>query len=185
MIKAPENSARNVYVQGLKVNGLPWTSTSLPHSIVSQGGTLEFDMGAEPSAWGRVQGRGPGVDHAGRRGALRRRADVVVGEGALFDNTSATNATVESVELPIAGDAKAVQYTLTSADRGEAPTGWVLQGSRGRHRPGTATLDRRSGESFRWDRQTRVFSVAFAGSYARYRLVLDGESTLAEVELLG
>ncbi|UIX30175.1 GH92 family glycosyl hydrolase [Streptomyces sp. GQFP] len=186
VIKAPKNSARNVYVQGLKVNGKSWTSTSLHHSIVSRGGTLEFDMGAKPSTWGTSKSAAP-VSITKDDKVPTPRADVVVGEGALneelFDNTSATNATMTSVELPLGGRTKAVQYTLTSADRAAAPTGWVLQGSS----DGTnwRTLDRRSGESFRWDRQTRAFSVTSAGSYAQYRLVFDGESTLAEVELLG
>lgn len=75
-----------------------------------------------------------------------------------------------------------MQYTLTSADGAKAPKGWVLQGSS----DGTTwkDLDKRSGQSFAWDRQTRAFSVAAPGTYAKYRLVLDGEATLAEVELL-
>ncbi|MZG17626.1 glycoside hydrolase family 92 protein, partial [Streptomyces sp. SID5914] len=112
------------------------------------------------------------------------RTDAITGQGALFDNTSATDASVTSVDLPVSGEgAEAVQYTLTSpADRTKAPTGWKLQGSA----DGTTwrTLDERSGESFAWDRQTRAFSVKSPGSYAKYRLVLDGAHTLAEVELL-
>lgn len=30
VVKAPKNSTKNVYVQGLKVNGKRWNSTSLP-----------------------------------------------------------------------------------------------------------------------------------------------------------
>jgi glycosyl hydrolase family 92 len=182
VIKAPDNNARNVYVQGLKVNGVAWTSTSLPHSVVSQGGTLEFDMGPEPSTWGASRNAAP-VSITQDDEVPTPRADVGTGGGALFDNTSATDATVRSVELPVAGATKAVQYTLTSSHRTEAPTGWSLQGSPA----GTnwLTLDRRSGEQFRWDRQTRAFTVTSGGSYTRYRLVLDEESTLAEVELLG
>lgn len=111
------------------------------------------------------------------------RADVLKGAGALFDDTSATSAAVTSADLPAQGAVRPVQYTLTSgADRTEAPTGWTLQGSA----DGTKwhTLDHRSGESFAWDRQTRAFTIAAPGTYTRYRLVLDGESTLAEVELL-
>jgi hypothetical protein len=109
---------------------------------------------------------------------------VLKGDGALFDDTSATDAVVTSVDLPAGEGAEAVQYTLTSSkDRTKAPAAWTLQGSS----DGTTwrTLDRRSGESFAWDRQTRAFSVKSPGSYAKYRLVLDAESTLAEVELLG
>lgn len=101
----------------------------------------------------------------------------------MFDNTSATAGSAASIDLPIAKGAKAVQYTLTSSDRAKAPKGWVLQGSSD---DGSTwkDLDKRSGESFAWDKQTRAFSIAKPGTYERYRLVLDGEATLAEVELL-
>ncbi|MGW0767347.1 GH92 family glycosyl hydrolase [Streptomyces sp. NPDC002676] len=182
VVKAPENSAKNVYVQGVTFNGKPWTSTSLPHSLLSRGGELEFSMGPEPSAWGTDQNAGP-VSITQDDKVPNPRADVLTGDGALFDNTSATAATVSSVDLPVKDATKAVQYTLTSsADRTEAPTGWTLQGSAdGRS---WKTLDHRAGETFTWDRQTRAFTITAPGSYARYRLVLDGEATLAEVELL-
>ncbi|MFI8237984.1 GH92 family glycosyl hydrolase [Streptomyces sp. NPDC085866] len=182
VIKAPRNSARNVYVQGLKVNGRPWTSTSLPHSLLAKGGVLEFFMGSKPSTWGTGKNAAP-VSITQDDKVPTPRADALKGDGALFDNTSATSATVTSVDLPVGAATRTVQYTLTSsADHTKAPTGWTLQGST----DGTTwkTLDHRSGESFTWDRQTRAFTVAAPGSYAKYRLVLDGESTLAEVELL-
>ncbi|MER7802757.1 GH92 family glycosyl hydrolase [Streptomyces parvulus] len=183
VVKAPKNSTKNVYVQGLKVNGKRWNSTSLPHSVIAKGGVLEFDMGARPSSWGTGKDAAPPSVTQDDE-VPTPRADAVTGEGALFDNTSATEASVTSVDLPVSGKGvKAAQYTLTSAkDHGRAPAGWKLQGSA----DGTTwrTLDQRSGESFAWDRQTRAFSVKSPGSYAKYRLVLDGEHTLAEVELL-
>ncbi|CAM5701503.1 putative glycosidase [Streptomyces afghaniensis 772] [Streptomyces afghaniensis] len=182
VVKAAENSARNVYVQGLKVNGRTWTKTSLPHSLVAKGGVLEFDMGPRPSSWGTGRHAAPVSITQGDE-VPTPRADVLDGEGALFDDTSATDAAVTSVDLPVPERAEAVQYTLTSsADRAKAPAAWTLQGSS----DGTTwrTLDRRSGESFAWDRQTRAFSVRSPGTYEKYRLVLDGEGTLAEVELL-
>jgi len=101
---APRDSARNVYVQGVRCNGRALTSSSLPHS----------------ADFGRRSGTGAfGVDASG----LGRRA------------------------------------------------GWT-------------TLDRRSGDSFAWGRQTRAFSVGSAGTYGKYRLPLDGEAVLSEVELL-
>ncbi|MER6154612.1 GH92 family glycosyl hydrolase [Streptomyces sp. NPDC001868] len=181
VVEAPRNSARNVYVQGLKVNGKAWTSTSLPHSLISKGGTLKFDMGPKPSRWGTGESAAPVSITKGDK-APAPRSDAVEGDGALFDNTSSTKASVGTVALPTPARTKAVQYTLTSADRTEAPTGWTLQASA----DGTAwkTLDRRSGESFAWDRQTRAFSVPVPKAYDHYRLVLDGTATLAEVELL-
>ncbi len=181
VVKAPGNSARNVYVQGLKVNGKTWTSTSLPHKLLAKGGVLEFDMGPRPSAWGTGKNAAP-VSITQDDKVPTPRADVLKGEGALFDNTSGTSAAVTSVDLPTPEPAEAVQYTLTSSDRAKAPTGWTLQGSS----DGTewTTLDRRTGESFTWDRQTRAFSVGSPGTYEKYRLVLDGEATVSEVELL-
>ncbi|MGW1983559.1 GH92 family glycosyl hydrolase [Streptomyces collinus] len=183
VIKAPRNSAKNVYVQGVTVNGRPWTSTSLPHSLLAKGGVLQFFMGAKPSTWGSGRDAAP-VSITQDDKVPTPRTDLLKGDGALFDDTSATSATVASVDLPVTGAGKPVQYTLTSAaDHTEAPAGWTLQGSA----DGTTwrTLDHRSGESFAWDRQTRAFTIAKPGSYPKYRLVLDSESTLAEVELLG
>ncbi|KOV68240.1 alpha-mannosidase [Streptomyces sp. AS58] len=182
VIRAPKNSAKNVYVQGLKVNGRGWSSTSLPHSLIAKGGVLEFDMGSKPSKWGTGKGAAP-VSITRDDEVPTPRTDLLKGEGALVDNTSATEASVTTVDLPVSGRGRAVQYTLTSsADRAKAPTGWTLQGSS----DGTSwrTLDKRSGESFTWDRQTRAFSVKSPGTYEKYRLVLEGEATLSEVELL-
>ncbi|WP_107420009.1 GH92 family glycosyl hydrolase, partial [Streptomyces carpinensis] len=182
VINAPKNSAKNIYVQGVRFNGKTWNSTNLPHSLLSKGGVLEFDMGPQPSKWGTDRDAAPVSITTGDK-APTPRADVLKGDGALFDDTSSTDATVTTVDLPVTDPAKAVQYTLTSsADRTKAPTGWTLQASDdGTH---WQTVDKRSGESFTWDKQTRPFTIAQPGTYQKYRLVLDGASTLAEVELL-
>jgi putative alpha-1,2-mannosidase len=182
VINAPDNSSKNVYVQGVKVNGKTWTSTSLPNSVLEKGGEVTFAMGSKPSAWGTGKDAAPVSITQGDK-VPTPRGDVLQGPGALFDNTSATEATVTSVDLPVGTATKAVQYTLTSSkDHTKAPTGWTLQGST----DGTTwqTLDKRSGESFAYDRQTRPFIVSSPGTYTQYRLVLDGASTLSEVELL-
>ncbi|MFJ3901374.1 GH92 family glycosyl hydrolase [Streptomyces sp. NPDC090025] len=172
VVEAPRNSARNIYVQGVKVNGKRWTSTALPHDLLAKGGVLSFDMGPKPSAWGTGRSAAP-VSVTQDDEVPTPRKDALVGTGPLFDDTSATAGPLAAaVELPVpaAKPVRVVQYTLTSsADRTKAPTGWVLQGSTDGTR--WRDLDRRSGESFAWDRQTRVFSVAKAGTYAKYRLV--------------
>ncbi|WP_199880903.1 GH92 family glycosyl hydrolase [Streptomyces kebangsaanensis] len=182
VVEAPRNSAKNVYVQGVRFNGKAWNSTSLPHSLLSKGGVLRFDMGPRPSSWGTGRDAAPVSITTGDK-APGPRSDVLKGDGALFDDTSSTDATVTAVDLPVSGATRAVQYTLTSsADRTRAPAGWTLEASAdGRT---WKTVDRRSGESFAWDRQTRPFTIASPGTYQKYRLVLDGASTLAEVELL-
>lgn len=181
VVKAPKNSAKNIYVQGLKVNGKKWTSTSLPHELLAKGGVLDFDMGPKPSAWGTGKDAAP-VSITKDDKVPSPKKDALKGAGALFDDTSATSAQVESVELPAPAGTKAVQYTLTSDAAAKAPTGWVLQGSA----DGTTwkDLDKRSGETFAWDKQTRVFSVRAPKAYAQYRLVSTKAATLAEIELI-
>lgn len=183
VVNAPKNSAKNVYVQGVTFNGRPWTSTSLPHSLLARGGELTFAMGPRPSAWGSGKNAGP-VSITQDDKVPAPRADLLKGDGPLYDDTSATEATVDSVDLPVSRAVRPLQYTLTSpADHTKAPTGWTLQGST----DGSTwrTLDHRSGETFPWNHQTRAFTIASPGTYATYRLVLDGPATLAEVELLG
>ncbi|MCC2276706.1 GH92 family glycosyl hydrolase [Streptomyces sp. ET3-23] len=190
VVRAPGNSARNVYVQGVKVNGKPWNSTALPHAVVAAGGTLEFTMGPRPSKWGSGPDAGPTsiTREAGR--VPSPAVDVTVpGSSPLTDNSSRTEATFETAELEVTEGAGAVtSYTLTSgADRGRAPRSWVLEGSADDGETWTE-VDRRDGESFSWGRQTRVFGVSRAGAYGRYRVRVVGGSgstgTLAEVELL-
>ncbi|MER6916421.1 GH92 family glycosyl hydrolase [Streptomyces sp. NPDC000594] len=182
VVKAPRTSDRNIYVQGLRVNGERWTSTALPHRLLARGGTLEFAMGDRPSSWGTGERAAPVSITRDDRVPVPRR-DTLKGPGALFDDTSATSAPAgDTVELPVTSRVRATQYTLTSDRRDAAPGDWVLQGSRdGRL---WRDLDRRSGESFTWDRQTRVFSIARPGAYERYRLVPAGTPVLAEIELI-
>ncbi|QHC24959.1 GH92 family glycosyl hydrolase [Streptomyces sp. GS7] len=180
-VNAPGNSARNVYVQGLRVNGKPWNSTALPHALLARGGTLDFAMGPRPSRWATGPDAAPtSITQDDRVPAPP--VDVTIPSGPLFDNSSATSQEFTSVELPVARPVRAVQYTLTSADRARAPGDWVLEGSQ----DGTSwtELDRRTGESFAWDRQTRAFSIASPGAYRHYRLVSSHKAVLAEVELL-
>ncbi|GAA0467861.1 GH92 family glycosyl hydrolase [Streptomyces sp. NPDC046215] len=186
VVKAPANSARNVYVQGLKVNGKAWTSTALPHSVVAEGGTLEFAMGPRPSAWGSGRDAGPAsVTQDDKVPAPEEDLGAPApGAPSLTDNTSATDAAFTSVAVDVPSADRVTSYTLTSADHGKAPGGWVLQASVD---GGTWTeVDRRADESFAWDRQTRVFSVRDPGPYRHYRLEAAGAGgTLAEIELLG
>ncbi|WP_346054980.1 GH92 family glycosyl hydrolase [Amycolatopsis dongchuanensis] len=190
VINAPKNNAKNVYVQGLRVNGRPWTSTSLPADLISHGGTLDFDMGPNPSKWGTGPGDAPASITKGDQ-VPQPLADVTgPGKGtgsdaALFDNTSKTEAQATTVTYQLAAPGNPVSsYTLTSGKQaGADPAAWVLSGSNdGQH---WTTLDSRSGQSFQWRDQTRPFQVAHPGSYTSYRLQFTGQVTLAEVELLG
>ncbi|SPE64388.1 putative alpha-1,2-mannosidase [Streptomyces netropsis] len=184
VVKAPGNSARDVYVQGLRVDGKAWNSTAIPHSVLADGATLEFTMGPKPSPWGSGKGAGPSSISRDDR-VPTPPADLITSNGsALTDDTSATDTSFTTASLRVPAGSRVTSYTLTSADRAKAPDGWVLKGSVDGAE--WSTVDRRAGESFAWDRQTRVFSVRAPGRYGHYRLEsANGEVRLAEVELLG
>ncbi|GAA1716986.1 hypothetical protein GCM10009809_11260 [Isoptericola hypogeus] len=204
VLSAPENSAENVYVQGVTVNGEPHTSTSFTHDQLMAGGEIVFDMGPEPSDWGTGDDDAPPsittgdqvpdplADVTGPKKGTATTDDAVADAGALFDDTSGTSTTFTSprpaVSYELTGPAARVQmYTLTSAqEAGGDPKAWKLQGSTDGER--WVTLDTRRGQKFAERQQTRAFSVADPGIYRHYRLVVTGSqdpaTTLAELELL-
>ena len=52
-IDAPAVSDEAVYVQSVMLNGEPLLLPVLHHSDLQAGGSLVFEMGTEPSAWGQ------------------------------------------------------------------------------------------------------------------------------------
>ncbi|WP_113704525.1 GH92 family glycosyl hydrolase [Nonomuraea lactucae] len=177
VVRAPGNSAKNVYVQGLKVNGRPWASTSLPHDVLAAGAVLDFEMGPEPSAWGEPPAS---ITPDGETPRPLRDIPVTGGPAALSDDTSATTTPISgNITLKAGTREKVTFYTLTSA-AANAPASWKLEGSH----DGTAwtVIDQRAGQTFAWARQTRPFKIAQPGRYAHYRLTASG--SLAELELL-
>ena len=52
-ITAPNTSSINKYIQSVRLNGKPLQRTFITHEELMAGGTLEFEMGAEPNKnWG-------------------------------------------------------------------------------------------------------------------------------------
>ena len=203
VVNAPHNSAENVYVQGLQVNGQPWEKVWLPHSVIADGAVLDFRMGPKPSTWGcGVDALPPSVTPADT--VPRTMHDITCavdgqGEGSdgvnaapLFDDNSRTQVVFRTPTAWLAyrlpGEGAAVRYyTLTSGTRGDDPRAWTLRGSD--DGANWTVLDERSAQTFRWRRQTRPFSVANPGTYTHYRLEITENNgaptvTLAQVELL-
>ncbi|MDT4994742.1 MAG: hypothetical protein QOH97_4634 [Actinoplanes sp.] len=198
VVNAPENSAKNVYIQSLKVNGKAYSSTSLPHSLLSEGATLDFSMGSEPSSWGTGADDAPPSITQGDAAPAPLKDLTGPGKGTasdplLVDDTSSTRATFATAtpswtyQFTSAGE-RAEYYTLTSGAVAGDPKAWKLQGSY----DGTTwtTADERSDQTFDWRLQTRPFKIAKPGRYPYYRLAVsantgEASTTLAEVELLG
>ena len=51
-VVAKNNSAQNIYVQSVRLNGKKYTKSYIDFADIAKGGTLEFTMGAKPSKWG-------------------------------------------------------------------------------------------------------------------------------------
>ncbi|MFT7722891.1 MAG: GH92 family glycosyl hydrolase [Roseateles sp.] len=191
------NGDANVYVQSLTLNGKPWPRAWLRHEDIAGGGTLEFVMGPEPSAWGSgadaLPGSltAPGAWPEGLDDATPRAAAVTHDggrpAGALVDDDATTTLPLRaraSVELAFAAPTAASHYTLTGGAVPPRPLGWTLEARDGRGR--WTVLDRRRHERFDWPAQLRPFRIASPGAYREYRLRFDGGAAfeLAELELL-
>ena len=50
-IIAKNNSAENMYIQSMTIDGKAWDKSWLPHESIVNGATIEFVMGPEPSDW--------------------------------------------------------------------------------------------------------------------------------------
>ncbi len=201
VVKAPENSTENIYVQGVKIDGKKWDKTYVSHKELADGGTIEFDMGSSPSSWGTkrsaappslTEGSKPATPIADRSGPGKGTILTSGSDGEiLVDNDSGTETTVAGdgwVEYRLNKKRVPVSfYTLTNGVAGGSPTGWVVKGSM----DGTSwkVLDERSGEKFDWQQATRPFKLGSEARYNRYRIEFTGSAgdriTLSELELLG
>ena len=195
VVNAPNNSAKNVYVHGLKLNGKPYRPR-VPAPLRDR-----QRRHARRSTWARSRRSGRPASDArrrrspratevaaaaarpdGRRGRRPRGRDAA----ALFDDDSSTTAAPGAVGASTASPTpRAIRfYTLTSGtEAGGDPSAWAVKGSNDGTR--WTVLDERSGETFRWRSQTRPFKLRETGSYAYYRIEFSGRrATLGEVELL-
>ncbi|WP_223585463.1 GH92 family glycosyl hydrolase [Microbacterium sp. OVT16B] len=194
VINAPGASSGKDYVAGVSINGTAVSDTTFDGDLVRAGGTLDFTMSAQPSAWGAkdlteplavptslVDATKPG------RGILTAADGTPV--GALVDDnmnskTTFAGTTAELVWTSQSGPVSIGQYTLTDAAKGSAPSSWTLSGST--DGVNWTELDSRTGETFAWDTQTRPFTANGEGGYTSIRLSLTGAGdalSLSEVEL--
>ena len=196
VVSAPSNSARNVYVQGLTVNGTPHDTAYITQADIANGGTLAFDLGPQPSQWATAAGAAPPSittdDSVPRplRDALGGGSGMVTAStgdspAGLVDDNSGTEVSLDGahpwIQYRFTGDTKQLVrfYTLTSGTGAAAadPRGWVVKGSN----DGSSwkVLDERTGETFPWRSQTRAFKLARPGNYVYYRVEVTGNGGAA------
>lgn len=211
-ITAPGVSRTNKYVQSLKVNGVGRSATYIEPADIRDGATIEFTMGAAPSAtWGvGLDAQPPSLTNDdGAPSPLRDLtaaltpstttvpsgyADGAYVNGttpaALFNNTSNDYASWESgpkaAYYYFYKGAKVDMYTITSATVATAPTEWTLSGSVDGE--SWTRLDVRTNQTFAWDRYTRPFSIDSPGTYKYYKFEFTNEAEavrVSELELMG
>jgi len=51
VITTHNNSAANIYIQSAKLNGQPLNQFWFPHTNLISGGSLELELGPQPSRW--------------------------------------------------------------------------------------------------------------------------------------
>jgi predicted alpha-1,2-mannosidase len=203
VINAPNNSPKNVYVQGMQLNGKSYDRSYLTNDDIANGGRIDFAMGPKPSSWATKQSSVPPsitngnavpqpLADVARPDQGEAAASAGTDASALFDDTSGTQAAMAGSDRWAGFDFDAPRevsfYTLTSNkdDAASDPSAWVVKGSN----DGTTwtVLDSRSGQAFDWRQQTRPFELQNPGTYAHYRIEFtkggDASTSLAEMELL-
>ncbi|PYC75104.1 ATP-binding protein [Micromonospora arborensis] len=203
VVNAPNNSTRNVYVQDVSVNGKKQRSLSVDVAALAKGGTIDFQMGPNPSSWGSGKNDAPPSLTKGDKvpkplqdttGPGIGTATATDGQDAskLFDDSSTTQLTFTSATPQInwafrTGKQKPTYYTVTSGASAGDPADWRLQGSN----DGITwtTVDSRKDQAFPWRNQTRPYTIDKPGRFAQFRLAVTktvgaAQTNLAEIELL-
>lgn len=201
VINAPNNGPRNVYVQGLRVNGEPYEETWLRHDVLASGAVLDFDLGPEPSTWGSGPDAVPPSITTGDAEPTTLWDVTALGYGRavasdgrdpakLFDDTTRTQHRLTGSEpwlrWTLPQPQEVLRYTLTSGRWAGDPRSWTLAGSVDGEV--WTVIDERTDQDFRWRRQTRAFTVDSPGRYAHYRLTITSSTetwtVLTQIELL-
>ncbi len=206
VVTAPGNSERNIYVQGLTVNGKKHKSVSIDQADLQGSARIGFTMGDTPSDFGARRKDAPPSLTTGSEPPKPLKDATGPGRGtasatqlpsgstasSLFDNTSRTGVTftgtTPSVTFGLSGvGQRATWYTLTSGSGAGDPSAWRVEGSRDGKK--WKTVDTRTKQDFPWRTQTRPFRIDKPGTYTSYRLVVTATTggdavSLSEIELL-
>jgi predicted alpha-1,2-mannosidase len=174
------SGAEHPYVQEVQVDGKQLPVASITHADLTAATALDFTLGASPSDWGTLE-LPPALTTGDSVASPLVDLVPVDPDNPLFDDTSATETTVDTITWSLPAPATATLYTLTSGS-GAAPTAWQLEAST----DGTTwtVLDTRTTNGFRWPYQTRPFKIPTPAPYQHYRLAFPTPTTLAQLELL-
>jgi predicted alpha-1,2-mannosidase len=136
VVNAPKNSATNVYVQSLKINGKPYDKTYLRHDLLAGGAMLDFAMGPAPSRWGSGPTaaplsitQGPEIPRP-LRDATGGQGDVATASPGTPTGTIPGNITDRVVAVLASGENPPAEIAANLID-GDPNTKWLVFASTG------------------------------------------------------
>ena len=197
VVTAENNSAENVYIQSMKIDGVPYYDCFIAHEDLLKAKEITFVMGGEPSDWGI------GSDCAsvtGKREKLSTAEDFtkeatksysgITSGSSLFADSSSTPASVSGngrIDFAFAEPKKIEMITVTSGRTQNINIGIKLYGSATGEEGSYIELINKQGVGYQWTQYVRPFKVAEPAEYKYYRLEISGNGTfqIGEVELLG
>ncbi|TPG06864.1 glycoside hydrolase family 92 protein [Curtobacterium flaccumfaciens] len=160
------------YVASVTVDGSPWTSVTIPHSVVVAASRIEFTLSDEPQGWASDTRPVSASDVHGYRDAP---VDVLpVGASALTDDTGRSVTALaagESVSFDVSCPAASL-YTVTVASPGSYSWRVGLDD----------TVTAVDGAEFSWAGQTRVFRILGGGS--SFTFTAGTDLPLTQLELI-
>jgi hypothetical protein len=171
VIEVADGSA-GPYIASVAVDGTPWTSVSIPHSVVVSAAHIEFTLSETPQGWAADTRPVSASDVHGYRDTP---VDVLpVGLSPLSDDTGRTvtalaagaSVTFEVPSTPVS------LYTVTASDPGVYSWDAAL---------GDTRLTVQDAE-FEWAGQTRVFRLQ--GSGTAFTLTAVSDLPLTQLELI-
>lgn len=146
----PEKHGR--FIRSVTVNGAPWTSISIPHSLLADGAHIAFELSPTPTGWASDSRPVSASEVHGFEGTP---VDLLpVGAHPLADDIGRTAvhlAAGESVDVPVSVEAASL-YTVTITRPGRFSWTAALVDVEGR----VCSSDERMDELFEWTGQTRV-----------------------------
>ncbi|SIR30708.1 GH92 family glycosyl hydrolase [Micromonospora avicenniae] len=147
-INAPDASAKNMYIQSVRVDGKKSTKTWVPASLVEKGGKLDFALGSKPNlSWGTSPADAPpsfghgrpylaGVSPQAMKVEPGGKADTTYKVQALTGDPTKVrwhvtapaglNVTPADGEVALSGDGSATRALTVSPDAGMKPGAYSI-----------------------------------------------------------
>lgn len=197
VVTAENNSPENVYIQSMKIDGVPYYDCFISHADLLKAKEITFVMGGEPSDWGVGSDFASVTESREKLGAAvdytkdaAKTYSGVSGGGNLFADNSASVATVSrsgAITFTLAEPKKVELITVTSGKTADLNINVKLYGSETGAEGSYTELMSEEGVNYRWAQYVRPFKVAQPAEYKYYRLELSSDVNfqIGEVELLG